>query len=313
MNKANKLRPIAPKTIVTLDYTENKKSTKLLTNTFEDGMEMVSHLFDCWLRTPQQNKEDNTLISPAHFIHSDLVKTTRGNANVEYMSAIMLDFDNKKHPQTFFPKDFGLLFPDLLYVATNTYSQDCFRIIIPSKHKFTAQQYVAVWNHIYLTIVNVYNQSGIDLSKRAPSSLFFAPCRVKGSASNFFDPYDGEMFNPYDWLDKPLLEFPKRTYVEYESTSDTDTVKELVELLHSYKHNLNFEEWRQVAFSVASAVGVDTAKSIMNDVFGEVKTGETEKLFTSYNKENSPKIATLVYLCKQLDEKQTLNILRRKN
>ena len=195
------------KTEITLDYIPKKNSTRITSNKFIDHVEFTEHLFDLWDGNSQTAKADNILISSAHFEPD--VNGIRKINNIKWMSGILLDFDNKTNAKTFDRFDFVNLFPDLYHISTNSYSQNNFRIIIPSKHKFPPNIYSQFWNHIYLLILESFPDSGIDLNKRASNAFFYAPCRVAGSSSNFFIPSDGEVFDPTEWLGMNLRTIPQ--------------------------------------------------------------------------------------------------------
>jgi hypothetical protein len=196
------------KTEITLDYIPKKNSTRITSNKFIDHVEFTEHLFDLWSNT-QTAKDDNLLISTAHHEPNDI--GIRKIINIKWMSGIILDFDNKVNAKTFDHFDFIKLFPELYHISTNSFSQNNFRIVIPSKHKFPPNIYSKFWNHIYLTISDSFQNSGIDMTKRAVNAFFYAPCRVVGSTGNFFIPSDGEVFDPTEWLGMKLRTIPQFT------------------------------------------------------------------------------------------------------
>ena len=55
------------KTEITLDYIPKKNSTRITSNKFIDHVEFTEHLFDLWDGSSQTAKDNNILISSAHF------------------------------------------------------------------------------------------------------------------------------------------------------------------------------------------------------------------------------------------------------
>jgi hypothetical protein len=53
-------------------------------------------------------------------------------------------------------------------------------------------------------------RSGLDVSKKSPTSLFYLPCQAKEASDSFFHDDDKrKMLNPMTWIENTVVPFPK--------------------------------------------------------------------------------------------------------
>ena len=165
------------------------------------------------------SKEDNFLLSPAHFI-ADIpgCATRRGLANVQHVNGIWLDNDGGDLT----PHGFAALFPQLRMVVWNTYSSTGdhprWRCFIPTSMVMSVDDHAQITTQI-LTVLGhdgfaahaeitgnpeiAPKPHGFDTGKLNAASLFYAPCQARQPQDGFFLDYrDGNRF-PLDvrqWL-----------------------------------------------------------------------------------------------------------------
>jgi hypothetical protein len=164
-----------------------------------------------------RSKASNYLISPAIFDPTPhpINGKRRGEENIVYCRHVVLDFENGD----LLAKELPALFPDIRMVVTNSFSstQDKprFRVIIPTNQPMNPEVYKAVYECIATKLEDggyyVGNRkrrgnkkpSGLDWSKRNPTSLFYLPCLAKDQAASFFTYYDDagrKALDPVIWI-----------------------------------------------------------------------------------------------------------------
>jgi hypothetical protein len=169
-----------------------------------------------------ENKEANVLISPAVFDPNHPKaegRTKRGLQNMVAMRHLWMDFEKGDMP----PEKIAELFPLTRIAVFNTYSHTSenprFRVVIPFDKPISAEDYIALYDNIIAKIVDAgYSvgkskggkQSGLDLSKKSPTSLFYLPCQAKEASDSFF--YDDDkrkILDPMTWVRNSVVQFLK--------------------------------------------------------------------------------------------------------
>jgi hypothetical protein len=149
-------------------------------------------------------KDENVLIGPATFDPNRVPGTKRAKENIVHLRHIWLDFENGDLELYEFPD----LFPHLRMVVTNTYRHTSekprFRVIIPTTRSMTTDAYEILYEGIAAKLEDAgysvesrkrksrnapRRKSGLDWGKRAPTSLFNAPCQAEDPTHSFFDLY----------------------------------------------------------------------------------------------------------------------------
>jgi len=172
-----------------------------------------------------ESKEANILISPAIFDPNHPKaegKTKRGLNNIVAMRHLWMDFE-KGDMQL---EEIAELFPHIRLAVFNTYNHTSenprFRVVIPFDKPISAEDYIALYDNIIAKIVDAgYSvgksrcgkRSGLDVSKKPPTSLFYLPCQAKNPAESFFikDFDDGKrkILDPMTWIRNSVVQFPK--------------------------------------------------------------------------------------------------------
>ncbi len=168
-------------------------------------------------------KEDNFLISPAHFVpDAPGSDKRRGLANIRHVNGLCLDNDGGDLSHA----EFAKLFPQLRMLVWNTHSstRECprWRCFIPTdtvmsvdEHARLIQQIVMVVRHNGFKFRHqpageqnaAVKHDGFDRSKFTAASLFYAPCQAASPRDSFFIDYDGPNRAPLDvgqWLENDI-------------------------------------------------------------------------------------------------------------
>jgi hypothetical protein len=151
-------------------------------------------------------KDDNMLFSPAIFDPSKIViddggvRRRKARGNIVELRNMVLDFDGGDLK----PEQIPVLFPGLKMVITNSHShtgaQPRFRVIIFTEAAMTPTTYEAIFDQIVMKLEEAgYRRSarpgsnglrsGLDHSKRSPTSLFYLPCQAVETKNSFFNVY----------------------------------------------------------------------------------------------------------------------------
>jgi hypothetical protein len=167
-----------------------------------------------------KTKEQNFLISPAVFDPTLAADTRRGNENIVYLRNLWLDFE-KGDLQ---PEEFPLLFPQVRMVVMNTFHHTSekprFRVVIPTTQPVPRDAYSALYDQIAAKVEDAgYGvdrskknkkfwsdkpSSGLDWSKRLPTSLFYLPCQAEDPRHSFFIDYNDSgrvALDPLPWIE----------------------------------------------------------------------------------------------------------------
>jgi hypothetical protein len=169
------------------------------------------------------SKEDNFLLSPAHFI-TDVpgCDTRRGLPNIQHVNGIWLDNDGGDLT----PKMFAALFPQLRMVVWNTYSStpECprWRCFIPTTCEMLVEHHARIAAQIMMALRHsgfgswatgagsshaALRNHGFDTGKLCATSLFYAPCQAAHPESSFFLDYRDANRSPLDvrrWLENDI-------------------------------------------------------------------------------------------------------------
>jgi hypothetical protein len=147
----------------------------------------------------QQNiatKETNAMLCPAVF----LPDKGRALQNViEVAGGLWLDNDTGH----FSPEQFAELFPDLHFVALNTFSttkdKPKYRLVIPTDDSMDADCYSAAVHEFIRRIENVDHDHGFDPVPTHAAALFYLPCQA-ASGYSFFTVQPGDVLDIEKWL-----------------------------------------------------------------------------------------------------------------
>ena len=168
-------------------------------------------------------KEDNFLISPAHFDpDAPGSDKRRGLANIKHVNGLCLDNDGGDLSHA----EFAKLFPQLRMLVWNTHSstRECprWRCFIPTdtvmsvdEHARLIQQIVMVVRHSGFKFRHqpaeeqsaAAKHDGFDRSKFTAASLFYAPCQAASPRDSFFIDYDDPIRAPLavgQWLENDI-------------------------------------------------------------------------------------------------------------
>lgn len=172
-------------------------------------------------------KEDNCYMSPAAFDPFKSDKGYRKEPNIVHLRHVYLDFENG----VLNPDEFAKLFPGLQMVITNTFnhtgSKPRFRVIILTATTMTPEVYKHIYDQIALKLEEAgYSikgksvgrlkktgkPSGLDWSKRAPVSMFLAPCQAHDPSQTFFTGHlEGRtVLDPIRWIQNGVIRLPPR-------------------------------------------------------------------------------------------------------
>ena len=186
--------------------------------------------FVAWLRDLHDRiapKDRAFLWSPAEFDPDMASETSRGLANIKALWGIWLDCDGGDLQ----PHDFAAMFPHLTMVmynsASSTKAAPRWRAVIPT----TCAMTIDVHRDILMQLMKVLSRRGyyskkqlekraqrglsgklhgFDPSKFAACSLFYLPVQAAaGRAASFFMTFDSckrQAINPYEWIDKTIID-----------------------------------------------------------------------------------------------------------
>jgi hypothetical protein len=163
-----------------------------------------------------ESKERSWLMSPAIFDPNRVKGTARGHGNIIYLQNLWLDFENGDLT----PDELPSLFPRTRMILTNTFrhtvARPRYRVIIPTTDQLTPEAYLLLYEQIArkledasyavsrgkrkagLTSNAARQQSGLDWSKRLPTSLFYLPSQAADPSQSFFRDYNDASRLPLD-------------------------------------------------------------------------------------------------------------------
>jgi hypothetical protein len=171
-----------------------------------------------------ENKEASLLISPAIFDPNLKTEgnTKRGLSNIVTMRHLWMDFENGDLR----PEEIAELFPSIRLAVFNTYNHTAeaprFRVVIPFDEPLSPTDYTVLYYNIIAKIVdagysvgqfNSGRRSGLDYTKKNPTSLFYLPCQAQNPSDTFFKYYNEnkrEMPDPVKWIKNTVIHFPTK-------------------------------------------------------------------------------------------------------
>jgi hypothetical protein len=182
-----------------------------------------------------KTKEENYLISPSVFDPNKCGGgKRRGTDNIVYVRHLWLDFEDGDLSPDEFPK----LFPHYRMLVTNSFHHTAnkprFRVMMPTTQPIPRDAYPLLYDNIAAKLeetgytilrssakkkISRSNgdkpKSGLDWSKRPPTSLFYLPCQAEDPTQSFFRYYDEpgrEALDPVPWIENTVAplqpEFP---------------------------------------------------------------------------------------------------------
>jgi hypothetical protein len=96
-----------------------------------------------------------------------------------------------------------------------------FRVFIPTTGIMSPEAYEKIWDQIALKLKDAgysvvkskkgrsLKRSGLDISKRAPTSLFYLPCQAENAGESFFKDFIDERtaLDLADWIENSIFDF----------------------------------------------------------------------------------------------------------
>jgi len=181
-------------------------------------LEFLKHLHT---RTVER-KDGNLLISPAIFDpnHPEAEGCTqRGLKNIVAMRHLWMDFESGDLR----PEEIPELFPHVRMVVCNTYKHTRenprFRVVVPLEKPISSDDYGVLYDNLIAKIEDAgYSvgkaqggiRSGLDVSKKSPTSLFYLPCQANEPPHSFLKDYrDGKrkLLDPTKWISNTVVHF----------------------------------------------------------------------------------------------------------
>ncbi len=180
----------------------------------DDFIELLRELHRRCLKT----KDGNKLISPAIFDPEKCEGSKRAVGNIVFVRGLWLDFEGGDLR----PDEFADLFPDTRMAVLNTYSHTAeaprFRAVLPTRGIMTPEVYTRIWEQVELKLRDAgysvgtprkgctLRRSGLDKSKKPPTSLFYLPCQARNPGESFFwDFKDGRAaLDPTLWIENGI-------------------------------------------------------------------------------------------------------------
>ena len=169
---------------------------------FDEFVELLkglhSRTLDC--------KESSGLVAPAIFDPSRATDSNRGLHNIVYLQHIWMDFEKGDLK----PEEVSKLFPLTRLIVMNSFNHTNesprFRVVFAVNQPLTPDVYMALWDVIAdkfrdagykvrkrKSKENSHKpegkrqlESGLDRSKRTPSSIFYLPCQAQNQTESFF-------------------------------------------------------------------------------------------------------------------------------
>jgi hypothetical protein len=179
------------------------------------------------------SKEENNLISPAVFDPGRGGDKKRGRENIVYIRHLWLDFEDGNLRA----EELAALFPHTRMLVMNSYRHQSdkprFRAIVLLDRVLTPDAYELLFDNIARKIEDAgfvcrrkkegttkkvspppgKLPSGLDWSKRAPTSLFYLPCQAADPSQSFFIDYNGPeraVLNPLSWIENSVVPLTPR-------------------------------------------------------------------------------------------------------
>ena len=200
-----------------------------------------------------QHKEENWLISPAIF-DPEIGLGYRQRGNIKYLRHIWLDFEEGKLS----PDEFPQLFPHVQMLVCNSFNHSSqkprFRVLLFASQPMTPEASELGYDCVEAKLrdagywVNKRKKSsscpaylrpsGLDWSKRAPTSLFYLPSQAADPKQSFFELYEGEGRAPIDvqqWIEA----------AQFSSDPQYEPLDQTTRPLNEEAVQIAISEWRQ--------------------------------------------------------------------
>jgi hypothetical protein len=161
-------------------------------------------------------KEAAQLITPA------IIPEGRDEEKILTIRHLWMDFEDGD----LLPDEIARMFPHTRMVAFNSYrhTNDAprFRVIIPLTKPVSPDEYRALYDAVIVKFEHEgYSvgqgkgelRSGLDLSGRSPTQLFYLPAQAQDSTQSFFSDYSDEkrtILDPNIWLGNKIIRFPEK-------------------------------------------------------------------------------------------------------
>jgi hypothetical protein len=123
----------------------------------------------------------------------------------------------RKSTSNFIVRDFRSL--------ARTTSSLRFRVVIPFEEAISPDDYSLLYENIIAKIRdegysvgqrNGTRRSGLDVTKKTPTSLFYLLCQSQDPTQSFFNDYNDDkrqILDPYKWIENSIVAFPKKLHL----------------------------------------------------------------------------------------------------
>jgi len=244
-------------------------SFNIFTNTFQtEPLHTTTNApledFIEWLRELHKrtfaNKADNQLLCPALFLPG----MGRAIANVvEANCGLWLDNDTGHYT----PEQFAKQFPDLHFVAFNTFSstkeKPKYRLFIPTNDGMDADCYAASIEEFSHCIAKNDPNHGYDPHPKFASALYYLPCQA-ASGHSFFVEQPGKVLDIEKWVMEAFESAKSRASANWLSTKVKITTHHrqsrpmlaLMPVLEKIPAD-DYSKWRQVCCAIFNEYGED--------------------------------------------------------
>ena len=186
--------------------------------------------------------------------------TTRGTDNVESMTGIVLDFDNKDGDFVSIESVTDKLYAKrLIYFWYTTWSHTAtlprWRLIIPFSHPLPKEQYKAVYRKV---LVLLDNPPGLDPAGETIAQMWYPPFRCAGQPFQAQARREGYLLNPlgidnmlsplqraeYEASQKPRNE--KRAFLQEANALEDPEIRELLQFINAD----DYHDWVKVGMTL---------------------------------------------------------------
>lgn len=241
--------------------------------------------------------------------------TTRGTDNVESMTGVVLDFDNKDGDFVSIESITDKLYAKrLIYFWYTTWSHTAtlprWRLIIPFSHPLPKEQYKAVYRKV---LVLLDNPPGLDPAGETIAQMWYPPFRCAGQPFQAQARREGYLLNPlgidnmlsplqraeYEASQKPRNE--KRAFLQEADALEDPEIRELLQFISAD----DYHDWVKVGMTLHHHFGGTTQGfSLWNDWSRRSAKykGDHDLLIhwkTFERAQNPVTIGTLIYLAQE--------------
>lgn len=247
--------------------------------------------------------------------------TTRGTDNVESMTGVVLDFDNKDGDFVSIESITDKLYAKrLIYFWYTTWSHTAtlprWRMIIPFSHPLPKEQYKAVYRKV---LVLLDNPPGLDPAGETIAQMWYPPFRCAGQPFQAQARREGYLLNPlgidnmlsplqraeYEASQKPRNE--KRAFLQEADALEDPEIRELLQFISAD----DYHDWVKVGMTLHHHFGGTTQGfSLWNDWSRRSAKykGDHDLLIhwkTFERAQNPVTIGTLIYLAQENGYRRT--------